>query len=79
MLRSRKCKREGQNCLSPYREIFNDLVRTSKQTKITDFLKRIESAKNLNEEKGFKSEGDTALPKNRSRLIVQSSEEEEIY
>lgn len=36
--RSRKFKRELQNCLAPYREIYNDLVRTSKQSSITDFF-----------------------------------------
>lgn len=77
--RSRKFKRELQNCLSSYREIYNDLVRTSKQSKITNFLKRIESAKNLNEDEGSESEGDIVQLKTRSRLIVLSSDEEEIY
>nr|XP_012147629.1 PREDICTED: tigger transposable element-derived protein 1-like [Megachile rotundata] len=77
--RSRKFKRELQNCLAPYREIYNDLVRTSKQSRITDFLKRKEDITTLNEENGSESEGDIILPKKRSRLIVVSSDDEEIY
>lgn len=74
--RSRKFKRELQNCLAPYREIYNDLVRTSKQSSITDFFKRGKHTKTLNSEKSSESEGDIVPPKKRSRLIILSSEDE---
>lgn len=67
-----------QNCLSPYCEIYNDLIRTSKQIKITDFLKRIEDTKNLNEEKNSESKGNIIQPKKHFRLIVLSSDKKEI-
>ena len=38
-LKEAENSRELQNSLSPYREIYNDLVRTSKRTKITMFFK----------------------------------------
>ncbi|KAI4478474.1 hypothetical protein M0804_011797 [Polistes exclamans] len=36
--RSQKFKRELQNCLISYREIYNDLVRIRNQTTTTDFF-----------------------------------------
>lgn len=77
--RSRKFKRELQNCLTPYHEIYSDRVKTSKQIKITNFLKKIESAKNLNEEKNSENKGHIVQLKKCSRLIILSSNEKEIY
>ncbi|XP_066255898.1 tigger transposable element-derived protein 1-like [Euwallacea similis] len=76
--RKQKFKRELQNCLAPYRQIYNGLVGSNKQSKITDFLKRKADARTLNEEKSSESEGDIISPKKRSRLIL-SSDDEEIY
>jgi hypothetical protein len=76
--RSRKFKRELQNCLSPYHEIYNDLARARKQSKITDFLKIGKSAQNLNAEKSSESDDDIVQPNKRSRVIVLSSDEKEI-
>nr|XP_031850389.1 tigger transposable element-derived protein 1-like [Nomia melanderi] len=52
--RSQKFKRELQNCLSPYHEIYNDLVRTSKQTKITDYFKEGRRSKKFKSRKRFR-------------------------
>nr|XP_033328818.1 tigger transposable element-derived protein 1-like [Megalopta genalis] len=76
--KSRKFKRELQNCLAPYREIYNDLVRTSNQSTITDFFKREEDAGTLNEEKSSESEDDIIPSQKRSRLIILSNDDEEI-
>ncbi|XP_015186585.1 PREDICTED: uncharacterized protein LOC107071792 [Polistes dominula] len=77
--RSRNFKRELQNCLAPYLEIYNDLLRNSKQSKITDFFKIENNAGTLIEEKCFENEDDIIpLKKKRSRLIKLSSDDEEI-
>ncbi|KAG8236236.1 hypothetical protein J437_LFUL010989 [Ladona fulva] len=72
--RSQKFKKELQNCLAPYREIYNNLVRTIKQSKITDFLKREEDARTLNKEKSSESEGDIIPPKKHSWLIIHTEQ-----
>ncbi|XP_017891414.1 tigger transposable element-derived protein 1-like [Ceratina calcarata] len=72
--RSRKFKMELRNCLAPYREIYNDLVRTSNQSTITNFFKREEDARTLNEEKSSESESDIIPPKKRSRLIIHTEQ-----
>ncbi|KAG8237680.1 hypothetical protein J437_LFUL015551 [Ladona fulva] len=56
--RSRKFKRELQNC--PFREIYNDL--------------REEDVRTLNEEKSSPRDGDIIPPKKRSRLIVHTEQ-----
>ena len=60
---SRKFKRELQNYLFPYYEIYNDFIRSSEQSKITNFLKSIEGAKHLNEKKGSETESDIVQSK----------------
>lgn len=72
--RSRKFKRELQNCLSPYQEIYNNLERTRKQGKITDFFKVSTGEKNSN----VSSEGtdDSIRLKKHSHLMELSSDNE---
>lgn len=70
--RSLKFQRELQNCISPYQEIYKDLIKTSKQRKITDFLKRSIDG---NGDKNSKSEDEK--PKKRLRLLIASSDEGE--
>ncbi|CAK9822349.1 Tigger transposable element-derived protein 1 [Anthophora retusa] len=75
--RSARFRRELHKCLTPYYEIYNDLSRKRKQTKITDFLEKAEQRNRDVEEES--SEVEEILPeRKRSLLIVLSSDEEEI-
>lgn len=67
--RSLKFKRELQNALSPYSEIYQALTRASKQTKITDFIRKEKDGKNPTEEK------DEEPSNKRLRLVISSDEE----
>ena len=48
MARKIQFKNELQNYLPPYKEIYNNLGRTRKQSKITDFLKISAGKQNTN-------------------------------
>lgn len=62
--RSLKFKRELQNCVCAYNQIYNDLVKSSRQTRITDFLTKADDSRKTEE---LDSEEDTiAQAKKRS-------------
>ena len=56
-------------------KLIKDLVRRSKQTKITAFLSKKEDTQNLTTEKNSESKDDIQ-PKKRSRLIILRSDKE---
>ncbi|GLV40948.1 hypothetical protein CBL_08522 [Carabus blaptoides fortunei] len=73
--RSLKFKRKLEECLFPYQTVYNDLLRNTKQTKITDVLKRAESANDITDSE---SEDDINIKSTkRLHLVVSSSDEEE--
>lgn len=74
--RSQKFKKKLENCLSPYHEINKNLVRRSKQTKITAFLNKKKDTQNFTTEKNLESKDDIQ-PQKRSRLIILRSDKEE--
>jgi len=71
--RSTKFMRELQKCLVPYNEIYKDLAAKSKQSKITDFMQKVEirAQAESSEDKNILSK------RKRPRLMVLSSDDEE--